>query len=244
MRRFGLGIALTFVTSAWGVTTTTEGLSLSANYLWHRNEPNRLESTLARDFRTFSWLNLSLRGRLGLTHTQWHTLEWAGEAEFPLSTYFVPTARLLNVSHLAHGTHHTGLLFKAGTRTPELLGTYGFLEIGWFARWVALTSAMPVPFWGGTSFFEHDFAFAIGVSGAVSDRVTWDLRGATYDLLDAHNFNQPFVQASVALDDVTKESQWSLIFRNDLQLGFGRTHSWRWGVTYRQYFTPAFSSRN
>ncbi len=209
-----------------------QALSFSASYLWHRNEPNRFEPGIMNHVRLTDWANVSLRGRLGLTPSRWHTLEWANEVDFPLDKYFTPRVRFGNYSHLAHGTHHFTALITAGTRTPDLLDSHFFLDLGLFKRWVSLSTSVPVPFWGGVSYTEYDIALAFGLRGVVSDIYSWELRASNFDDYDTHNFNQPLLQARAALKDVGNKSEWSVFFRNDFLLGFGLQHSYRFGVAY------------
>ncbi len=224
---------LAFLLAALPLFTTTTSSYFSANYLWHRNEPNRIEAAMAHTLGLTEWMDVSVNGRLGLTHTRWHTLEWSSELYFPLDKYFTPRLRIGNVSHLAHGTHHFGVLATAGTRTPDLFGTHFFLDLGLFKRWVSLSTSMPIPFWGGVSYTEYDIAAAIGLRGRVADVYAWEVRASNFDDLDTHNFNQPLLQLSLARENVADKSQWSVFFRNDFLLGFGLQHSYRVGAAYR-----------
>ncbi len=217
-------------------------LSVSLNYLWQRTGPSRVETTFLRDFTPVPWGNLSLRGRLGTSLSRLQTLDWAADFHLPLYDFLKPAIRIFNISQLANGTHHAGLLAYVKGATPSLYGVVFFLNLGWFERWVTLKNAFPVPFWGGTSYHEHELATAFGFRVDTLNPWAMELKVATYDDFDPHNLNEPFFQITLARAEKETASSWFVFYRNDLLLGFGRTGSWRVGVGYQVSFTPPFST--
>ena len=88
---------------------------------------------------------------------------------------------------------------------------------------------MPLPYWGGTSYYEHDLAFQLGFDLSPIPEWRFSMTAGTFDDWDVHNFNHPLLLLTLAKRFEDKEI--ALFFRNDYLLGFGRTQSWRMGLT-------------
>ncbi len=229
---------------ASGPIRADDSLSASANYVRQKNGPDRVELSAIRNWQGPENFRLEAKLRLGTNEKQLQTFDWAGEATYHLIEYVQPALRFYNVSHLANGTHHTGIYPAINFYLPVFSQFRLHANFGWFLRWVSLSTAVPLPYWGGTSYFEHDIGFALG--GELKFLPAWrfSATATTYDDFDVHNFNHPILKLTVA-HDLADRNEVALFFRNDFLLGFGRTQSWRIGATYVWKFSsPAAFAQN
>lgn len=206
-----------------------DGWGGGINYTAVHNGNDRLEFTSHYRGHWEDKVGFLATARLGTTEKRLQSLEWAVQGQYALFSFLRPTLRLHNTSRLVANTHHTGLFPHLATQAIPFDWLRLRFDLGWFLRWVSLNSAMPLPYWGGTSYYEHDLAFALGFDVVPLADWRFSLTAATFDDWDTHNFNHPLLLLTLARRFTDAEV--ALFFRNDYLLGFGRTQSWRFGVT-------------
>ncbi len=126
----------------------------------------------------------------------------------------------------------THLLLFGEVKIPIIAGSYFYGRLGWYERTGKLSGAtyIPTPFLG--QFQQHDFILTLGLFIPFSEKWNLNLYTSTIDDWEVYNLNNPFAEARLSWLQENK-TEFSLLFRYQILLGFGRLDRLLLGVMLR-----------
>jgi hypothetical protein len=190
---------------------------------------NTVDETVLFETPVYSWLNTDLGARLGFSKEDIENFDYKIGVSSPLLSFFTLGLRLSHENQLVDSTALTSFLLYGRLHSSPFKALNLFLTTGWYKRYTVLTKSTILPTPWHNSYSEHDFAFELGFDLFPEEKISGQLKAATFDAMEVFNLNNPYAEISLGY---LWDPNWkvTLYSRYKVLLGFGRLDEFRFGA--------------